>query len=381
MVKLRLPAAKSRSLIAANEVGEAIIPDSNTASFDLPPQQTGVAAWYGPAMEQRSDWIVLLDDYDIEEIDNVIAPLIEREADIAQITKADFPLARLTAKLAKVSQDLLLGRGFAVLRGLPIERYDMRQAATAFFGVGAHLGNARSQNAKGHVLGHVKDLGLDSKDPNVRIYQTHDRQTYHTDSCDIVGLLCLKTAKSGGLSALVSSATIFNEMRKRRPDLLKLLFEPIATDRRGEVPAGMKPYFEIPVFSWYQGYLTAIYQRQYVDSAQRFPEAPRLTAKHVEALDMFDALANDPALNMHMEFKPGDMQFVHNHTLLHDRTGFQDWAEPERRRHLLRLWLAAPGARPLPAIFAQRYGKVDIGDRGGIILPSTTSMNAPLEAV
>ena len=88
----------------------------------------------------------------------------------------------------------------------------------------------------GHVLGHVQDLGLDVADPNVRIYQTNERQTYHTDSCDIVGLLCLKTAQSGGLSALVSSTTIFNEMRRRRPDLLKLLFQPLATDRRGEVP-------------------------------------------------------------------------------------------------------------------------------------------------
>ncbi len=322
-----------------------------------------------------------LDDYDIEEIDTATAPLIEREADIARIAKADFPLPRVAPKLAKALHELLHGRGFVVLRGLPIERYDMRQAATAFFGIGAYLGNARSQNAKGHVLGHVQDLGLDSKNPNVRIYQTHVRQTYHTDSCDIVGLLCLKTAKSGGLSALVSSTTIFNEMHRRRPDLLKLLFEPLATDRRGEVPAGMKPYFEIPVLNWYQGYLTAIYQRQYVDSAQRFPDAPRLTPQHIEALDLFDALANDAKLNLHMEFKPGDMQFVHNHTLLHDRTGFQDWPDPAQRRHLLRLWLAAPGARPLPPVFAQRYGKIDIGDRGGIILPSTTSMNAPLEAV
>lgn len=332
-------------------------------------------------MERRSDWIVPLDAQDIAEIDAAVAPLVERQADIASITRADFPLPRLAGKLEQVLQALLQGRGFAVLRGLPIERYDMRQAATAFFGIGTYLGNARSQNAKGHVLGHVKDLGLDVKDPTVRIYQTHERQTYHTDSCDIVGLLCLKTARSGGLSALVSSTTIFNEMRRRRPDLLRLLFEPVATDRRGEVPAGMKPYFEIPVFSWYQGYLTAIYQRQYIESGQRFAEAPRLTSRHIEALDLFDSLANDPALNMHMEFRPGDLQFVHNHTLLHDRTGFEDWPEPEKRRHLLRLWLAAPGARPLPAVFAQRYGKVDIGDRGGIILPSTTSMNAPLEAV
>jgi hypothetical protein len=224
-------------------------------------------------------------------------------------------------------------------------------------------------------------MGLSSKDPAVRIYQTSERQTYHTDSCDVVGLLCLKTARRGGLSTLVSSTTIFNEMRRRRPDLLALLFQPVATDRRGEVPTGMQPWFEIPVFSWHQGYLTAIYQRQYIDSAQRFAEAPRLTPDHVAALDLFDALANDPALNLHMEFRPGDMQFVHNHTLLHDRTGFDDWDEPEHRRHLLRLWLACPGARPLPAVFAQRYGKVDIGDRGGIIVPGTTKLNAPLEAV
>ena len=254
---------------------------------------------------------------------------------------------------------MLNGRGFLLLRGLPVERWTMREAATAYFGLGAHLGSARSQNGKGHVLGHVQDLGLDVADPNVRIYQTNERQTYHTDSCDIVGLLCLKTAKSGGLSALVSSTTIFNEMRRRRPDLLELLFQPLATDRRGEVPEGQKPYFEIPVFNWHEGYLTAIYQRQYIDSAQRFADAPRLTARQVEALDLFDALANDPAPHLFMEFKPGDVQLVHNHTMLHDRTAFVDWPEPERRRHLLRLWLAAAQRPAAAPVFAQRYGSVD----------------------
>jgi alpha-ketoglutarate-dependent taurine dioxygenase len=146
------------------------------------------------------------------------------------------------------------------------------------------------------------------------------------------------------------------------------------------VPEGQKPFFEIPVFNWHQGYLTAIYQRQYIDSAQRFPEAPRHTPELVEALDLFDSLANDPALNTFMEFKPGDVQLVHNHTMLHDRTGFEDWPEPERRRHLLRLWLAAERARPLPEIFAQRYGQVTIGDRGGIIVRGTR-LQAPLQAV
>ncbi|KAF0098148.1 MAG: Taurine catabolism dioxygenase TauD TfdA family [Rhodospirillaceae bacterium] len=349
-------------------------------SFELPPEQTGAAAWYGPEIAKRNDWQMPLSAADVAEVETATRALVARDADIAVLKPQDFPLPTLGSKLrSRVDDEVLNGRGFLLLRGLPVERWSIREAATAFFGLGAHLGSARSQNGKGHVLGHVQDLGLDVNDPNVRIYQTHERQTYHTDSCDIVGLLCLKTAKSGGLSALVSSTTIFNEMRRRRPDLLKLLFQPIATDRRGEVPEGQKPYFEIPVFNWYQGYLTAIYQRQYIDSAQRFPEAPRHTPELIEALDMFDSLANDPALNIFTEFKPGDVQLVHNHTMLHDRTGFEDWPEPERRRHLLRLWLAAERARPLPEIFAQRYGSVTIGDRGGIIVRGTR-LQAPLQA-
>ncbi len=350
-------------------------------SFELPPEQTGAAAWYGPDVSRRNDWLMPLAATEVAEVEAATKALVARNADIAAITAHDFPLPTLGAKLrARVADEVLNGRGFLLLRGLPVERWSMAESATAFFGLGAHLGSARSQNGKGHVLGHVQDLGLDVKDPNVRIYQTHERQTYHTDSCDIVGLLCLKTAKSGGLSALVSSTTIFNEMRRQRPDLLQLLFQPLATDRRGEVPEGQKPYFEIPVFNWHKGYLTASYQRQYIDSAQRFDDAPRLSPQQVEALDMFDSLANDAKLNLFMEFKPGDVQLVHNHTMLHDRTGFEDWPEPERRRHLLRLWLAASSGRPLPEIFAQRYGQVTVGDRGGIIVHGT-KLHAPLQAV
>jgi len=345
---------------------------------DLPPEQTGAAAWYGPDLAGRDDWIMPLEAGDLAEIAAASAALAGSDTDIAAITARDFPLPNLGPKLtARVRDDVLNGRGFLLLRGLPVERWSDRQAAVAFFGLGAHIGSARSQNAQGHLLGHVQDLGLDAGDPNVRIYQTSARQTFHTDSSDIVGLLCLQTARSGGLSALVSSTTIFNEMRRRRPDLLKLLLEPIATDRRGEVAAGEKPYFEIPVFNWHEGYLSAIYQRQYIDSAQRFADAPRLTPAHIEALDLFDSLANDPRLHMFMELRRGDVQLVHNHTLLHDRTAFVDWPEPERRRHLLRLWLAPWDARPLPAVFAQRYGSVTVGARGGIPARGT-GLNAPV---
>jgi hypothetical protein len=216
------------------------------------------------------------------------------------------------------------------------------------------------------------DQGLSSKDPNVRIYQTRERQNYHTDSCDVVGLLCLQPARAGGLSSLVSTVTIFNELRRRRPDLAQVLFEPIETDRRGEVPPGEKPFFRVPIFNWHAGLLTTIYHRPYIESARRFPEVPPLTALQVEALDWFDKLANDPALHFFMEFRAGDVQLVHNHTLLHDRTAFEDWPEPERRRHLLRLWLAPPQARALPPVFAQRFGSLQQGERGGIQFANIT---------
>ena len=319
----------------------------------------------------KQQWLTHLTADEISELETAAEPLISPDFNIGTMTEADFELPTLGPKLAGLRQELLQGRGFAVLRGLPVADYSEREAATIFYGLGTHIGHARSQNAQGHVLGHVRNLGVDSHDPNVRIYQTKERQTFHTDSADVVGLLCLQTARAGGESLLVSATTIFNEMHRRRPDLLELLLQPIATDRRGEVPEGMRPYLLIPVFSWHAGYLTPFYQRQYIDSAQRFADAPRLTPQHVEALNLFDALANDPALNFSMKLEQGDIQLVYNHNLLHDRTGFEDWPEPSRRRHLLRLWLSIPGDRPLPEVFASRFGSIEIGNRGGIIVPGT----------
>ena len=348
---------------------------------ELPPLLHGPAVWRGPDMAARRDWVETFSAEDIAEIEAAIRPLAQANiaADIANIRAADFPLPTLGPRLARIRHDVLHGRGFVLLHGLPVQRWSRRESATAFFGLGTYFGHAVSQNAKGHVLGHVQDLGLHADDPNVRIYQTHERQTFHTDSADIVGLMCLHTAKAGGDSALVSSNTLWNELRERAPELAARLLEPIATDRRGEVPAGEKPYFTIPVFNWFDGHMSAIYQRQYIASAQRFADAPRLTPAHLAALDLFDQLANDPTLHFLMTLEPGDMQLVHNHTLLHDRTAFTDWPEPTRKRHLLRLWLAPPDARALPPVFAQRYGSVQPGARGGV--PAGVPLNAPLQAV
>ena len=345
----------------------------------LPDRFTGASAWIGAEMQKRpEDWLVELTPADIAELEAAARHYLSLGRDVGEISKEDFPLDRMAGHLDRLAQKLLHGIGFEVLRGLPVDRYDPQTAAAIFCGVGAHLGSARSQNAAGHILGHVRNTGADPSDPNTRIYQTSARQSFHTDSADVVGLLCLREAKSGGDSLLVSVETIYNRMRATRPDLLALLFEPIATDRRGEVPEGMKPFMTIPSLSWHAGHLTVFYQRQYIDSAQRFPEAMRLTEAHVAALDLFDTLANDPALHLRMRLRPGDMQFVYNHGQLHDRTGFVDWPDPEMRRHLLRLWLSVDGDRPLPDCFRQRYGSIEIGNRGGIVTERTV-LHAPLD--
>lgn len=342
------------------------------------PLVTSPSAWIGAALaKQPEEWTYCLSPAEAMEIEAATAAVLGR--DIATITRADFPLPTFAPVLDRLRDEVLNGRGFVLLRGLKVDR-PIVQSATAYWGIGTYFGNARSQNAKGHVLGHVRDLGLSSKDPNVRIYQTTERQNFHTDSCDIVALLCLKTARSGGLSSLTSSMSVYNAMAERYPELVWRLFRPMPTDRRGEVPEGKKPWFETPIYNDHQGLLSAIYAPHYVRSSQRFPEAPRLMPEDYAALDAFDALAEDPRLRLDMEFQPGDMQFVHNHTTLHDRTAFEDWPEPERKRHLLRLWLAAPGARPLPPAYAERYGSVEIGNRGGIICKGT-QLHAPLEAV
>lgn len=345
----------------------------------LPDYLQGPSAWTGSQIQaHEGEWLVQLSPHTVAELEDAAQGYLSSGRDIGAISKADFPLAEFGAHLTTLKHKLIHGIGFEVIRGLPVDKYSQDMAAAIFCGVGAHLGSARSQNAQGHVLGHVRNVGADPNDTHTRIYQTRARQSFHTDSADVVGLLCLRAAMEGGDSLLVSAESIYNRMKAERPDLLERLFDPIATDRRGEIPEGMDPFMSIAPLTWYKNRLTVFYQRQYIDSAQRFEGAMRLTPAHIEALDLFDTLANDPALHLRMRLQPGDMQFVYNHGQLHDRTEFSDWPEPGRRRHLFRLWLSIEGDRELPETFRQRYGSIQIGNRGGIITPGTT-LHVPLD--
>ena len=341
----------------------------------------GPSAWYGPEIAPRSDeWVYELSDEDLAEIRAVIDAVGESGTPILEVNKEVFPLQALGATLAGIQDEVVNGRGFALIRGLPVEDLTIEESAIAYFLIGSYFGWPVPQNAKGHVLGHVRDIGLDPNNPTHRLYGTTARHLYHTDSCDIVGLLCLQKAKSGGLSRIASSVTVYNEMVTSRPDLVQVLTEPFFLDRKGEIPEGKDPYYQMPIINPYGGFLTTTYNRDFITGAQRFDDVPRLTDQQVEAMDMVDELADSDTIRIDMEFRLGDMQFIHNHQVLHSRTTYVDYPEPERKRHLLRLWLTPPNARPLAPVIAERFGNIEVGpNRGGIRTPGQT-LSTPLKA-
>jgi hypothetical protein len=183
----------------------------------------------------------------------------------------------------------------------------------------------------------VRDDGSDPDDPTVRRYRTRLAQPFHVDGSDVVGLLCLQPAKSGGLSQIASSVTVYDEIARRRPDLEPLLHEPWYFDRYGEERPGERPWFAAPIVSGLPGRFRFVYLRWYIEKAQSHPDVPRLTDAQVELLDLIDELADDPQLHLDMDFVPGDIQWLANRTILHARTAYED--DPAAPRHLLRLWL------------------------------------------
>lgn len=341
----------------------------------------GPQVWRGEDMRAReSEWTYVLNQEEIREIERAIEAAIASGGDIVDMTAVDFQLPTFAPALARLRTEILRGRGFVRIRGLPVNAYTRRESAIAFWGLGAHLGLAVSQNAKGHVLGHVKDLGLNYEDSNTRGYQTAARLPYHTDYADIVGLLCLNTAQSGGMSSVVSSVTLYNEMLKRRPDLVGVLARPFCRTRWGETDPNLPPWIEVPVFNRSPEGVVTTYVRSAVRKAQRVPAVPRLTDDQTQAMDMLDSLAADPELHLDMQFEVGDIQLLNNHWLMHSRTAYQDWPEPEKKRHLLRLWLACEDGPFFPPAMTESFQGLTVNGRPNGIHLTGVPFCAPLEA-
>ncbi|OGI63965.1 MAG: taurine catabolism dioxygenase TauD [Candidatus Muproteobacteria bacterium RBG_16_60_9] len=310
------------------------------------------AEWRARDVADPNLWTYRFTDDDVKELDAALHYAKARVKDVLEITRELFPLPNLSAVVDRVEEELINGRGFMRFSGLPMERYSNDDAGMIYWGIGMHLGNPWPQNKHGHLLGDVTDQGKSYGDPTARGNEIGCvRFPYHTDGSDLVGLMCLRKAKSGGTSTVANSVLIHNEMVRWRPDLAAPLYQPVIYDMRGEEPPGGKPYYEMPIFTRHGDRLFMRYIRTYIDSARRHAEVPPLTPAYVEAFDMIDRLAHNPDFNVYMDFEPGDMQFVNNYHVLHARTAYEDYPEPDRKRFLKRLWLETRKLEDRPFYF------------------------------
>jgi len=300
------------------------------------------AAWRGSDITSTSEWLIALDEAERDEIVAAARSAGRDGLTITTLTRSSFEIPGISRRLAEWAEMLRSGLGFVLLRGFPIDELDDAERELAYVGLGLHLGTPVGQNAAGDILTHIRDERLAESGPEVRLYRTNKRQDFHTDGADIIGLLCLHKARSGGESRIASSPAVYNEILHRRPDLLEVLYQPFAWDRNGEESVGEPPFFSLAPFHDVDGIPRVFYIGWYIRDAQRHPDAPRLTDAQRDAMDLIESIANDPAFHIEMDFQPGDVQLLNNAHILHAREAFTDDVEPDQRRHLLRLWLRAP---------------------------------------
>lgn len=310
---------------------------------------TGPAAWRGSELAGDTSWLHVLTPEAIAGIDAALAHVKGRGLEFPHFGKADFPLPGLGTDLLRYADELENGRGFLLLRGLPVERYTDDEINTVYYGIGLHLGQPVRQNPRGELLGTVMNVG-DVNDKNTRVYETNLYLPYHSDPSDVVGLLCVRKARVGGLSSLVSVAAIYNEILDQHPEYLGLYYRPLYFAHLCEPLPSLSP-----IFSHHQGKLSCRYLRQYIELGHEIRQQP-LSRVEVEALDLFDAVMHQDGIRLDMMLEPGDLQFANNYAVLHSRNHFLDDPDPALHRKMLRLWLKMPNARTLAPEFPGRNG-------------------------
>jgi hypothetical protein len=310
------------------------------------------APFAGPGAWTRSNvsgWSYFLRPHAIAELDRALTRIRELGKNLANLDAADFPLPFFDNDAAALRRELTTGRGFVVIRGLPIDQYTDEEATMLYWGIGSFFGSTLPQNVKRDRVYAVRDEGYkierDYGTVGVRFSKTTEGLHFHTDSApalmgntpDIIGLLALRVAKSGGASRLVSAQTLHNVLRSLRPDHLARLYQPYHFDRSVELRDGEPPTLHAPIFC-YRDALSVRYFRYYIPKGHEIAKVP-LEQFDLEPLDSIDAIANRDELQVSFDMQRGDMQFVNNTFILHSRTAFEDYPDPERRRHFVRLWL------------------------------------------
>lgn len=325
--------------------------------------------WTAEEVRNDSSWVLHLNDEQKENVHNAMCHALSLDKPLLSMTSSDFPLNESTRHVLSKAIALTQSRwGLALVKGFPVDAWTEDEARLAYWGIGLHMGVARTQNRESEIMNDVRDSGGDYRGKNGRGYNTNAGLDFHQDSADIVSLLCRRTAKSGGASAVISSMALRAEVARQRPDLLEVLQQPFFHSYQGTQDPSQPPFYRLPIFGSHPHYFAARANRKNVIAAQLdFPEVPRLTGKQVEALDLLDELMPSEKLCFNMELERGDMQMLNNYVTLHSRTQFEDYPDPDQKRHLFRLWLAVPNSQPLPQGWDEYYGDIRAGSvRGGV---------------
>jgi hypothetical protein len=310
------------------------------------------AEWRAADVADPEAWTVHLSEDDHAELDLALRQAKAKSEDPLEISREDFPLDGLADKLTGAVDVLLNGRGFVRISALDCERYGDDDVTLLYWGIGLHLGEPWAQNKYGHVLGDVTDQGKTIDDPTVRGNELGGiALDYHTDGSDLVGLLCLRTAKRGGLSCVANAVAIHNHMVRECPELAAALYDELPYDTRGEQAEGARAFYTVPGFTEHRGRLFVRFIPQYILASQRHPDAPVLSETAKEAIRTAVGLANDPDFNVYMDLQPGEMQFINNYHVLHGRTAYEDDVAGGYKRHLKRLWLATYALTERPGHF------------------------------
>ncbi len=312
------------------------------------PLITSAAAWRGDQLSKSQEWVYVLSDAEIAELEELGARFATENPDLRTVQTSDYPLVACAAAVTRWGKDLDTDRGFNLVRGLRTHLYSDALSAAIYYILGLHMGDPIRQNEMGDLIDHVyatSDKTMD--DPTALSSKVRDKLVFHSDSSDVVALMCLRPAKEGGASLLVSGAEIYNEIVRRRPDLAPLLFEPFHWDWRRQDHASPANTYTSPIISLVDGVFSMYAGALYITTAQAYPEVPRLRPEQVEVLKLFDEITYEPGMAIEMDFRPGDIQWLSNYAALHSRTEFWDFPEPQRKRHLLRLWLSRKVGRPI----------------------------------
>jgi hypothetical protein len=324
-----------------------------TTTTDLAPVG-GPLAWRGDELANSTEWVYVLSDAERTELEEVGRRFLNDDPDLRTVTAADYPLDVCVPAVERWGADMDTGRGFVLIRGLRTHEYSDALSGSIFFVIGLHLGVPMRQNELGDLIDHI--IATSNKtmdDPTALPSRIRDKLVFHSDSSDVVSLMCLRPSKSGGASSLVSGATIYNEILRRRPDLAPRLFDEFHWDWKKQDPDAPAMTYTSPMVSYVDGVFSFYAGSSMIFSAQAYPGVPALTQDQIDVINLVDEITYEPGVALDMDFQPGDMQWLLNYAALHSRTEFVDYPEIQRRRHLLRLWLKRDVGRPL----APGFGK------------------------